>query len=103
MRALLEVVVIGAGRRGWRQAGFSAPPAWNTWSSNDDWSRVKIDVLDERGRPRHRAGIADRDGVYFLGMPWLAKRKSGILYGVSEDAARIVRHITRHRPRHERR
>lgn len=61
-----------------------------------DWSWVRVDVFDEHGRPRHRAGISECRGLYFLGMPWLAKRKSGILYGVSEDAARIVQHIERH-------
>jgi len=58
-----------------------------------DWSWVKLDVFDERGHPQHRAGLSTSHGLYFLGMPWLAKRKSGILYGVSEDAARIVQHV----------
>lgn len=61
-----------------------------------DWSWVKVDVFDERGRPRHRAGITESHGLYFIGLPWLAKRKSGILYGVSEDAVRTVEHIERH-------
>jgi putative flavoprotein involved in K+ transport len=60
-----------------------------------DWSWVKVDVFDENGRPRHRAGITDSSGLYFVGFPWLAKRKSGILYGIAEDAARIVEHIER--------
>ncbi|UCF98160.1 MAG: NAD(P)-binding domain-containing protein [Spirochaetaceae bacterium] len=61
-----------------------------------DWSWVKVDVFDERGRPRQRAGITESPGLYFVGLPWLAKRKSGILYGVSEDAVRIVEHIESH-------
>ena len=61
-----------------------------------DWSWVHVDVFDDQGRPRHRAGITDSPGLYFLGFPWLAKRKSGILYGVSEDAERIVHHLDRH-------
>lgn len=58
-----------------------------------DWSWVQVDVLDEHGRPRHRAGVTESPGLYFMGLPWLSKRKSGILYGVPEDAARIVQHI----------
>jgi putative flavoprotein involved in K+ transport len=61
-----------------------------------DWSWVKVEVFDERGRPRHRQGITDSPGLYFLGFPWLSARKSGILYGVAEDAARVVSHIERH-------
>jgi putative flavoprotein involved in K+ transport len=61
---------------------------------NADWSWVKIDVFDKRGQPRHRFGISDSQGLYFIGFPWLSKRKSGLLYGISEDATRIVQHIT---------
>jgi putative flavoprotein involved in K+ transport len=61
-----------------------------------DWSWVRVDVFDERGRPRHRRGITDSPGLYFVGLPWLSKRKSGILYGVSEDAERVVAHLEGH-------
>jgi len=58
-----------------------------------DWSWIRIDMFDERGNPRHHEGIAESRGLYFIGFPWLSKRKSGILYGVTEDAARIAGHI----------
>jgi putative flavoprotein involved in K+ transport len=61
-----------------------------------DWSWVELDAFDPRGRPRHSNGITELPGLYFLGMPWLSARKSGILFGVSEDAARIVQHIRTH-------
>jgi putative flavoprotein involved in K+ transport len=61
-----------------------------------DWSWVELDAFDPRGRPRHSYGITELPGLYFLGMPWLSARKSGILFGVSEDAARIVQHIRTH-------
>jgi len=61
-----------------------------------DWSWVKVDVFDEQGRPRHQAGVTDSPGLYFIGMPWLAKRKSGLLFGISEDAERICRHLHQH-------
>jgi putative flavoprotein involved in K+ transport len=74
-----------------RKAGVSTI-IWCT-GFDGDWSWVKADVFDEHGRPKHRAGITDSPGLYFLGMPWLSKRKSGILYGIGEDASRIVDHI----------
>ncbi len=32
-------------------------------------------------------------GLYFIGFPWLRKRKSGLICGVEEDAAYIVQRI----------
>jgi putative flavoprotein involved in K+ transport len=55
-----------------------------------DYSWIGLDVLDEHGRPRHDSGVAAGPGLYFVGLPWLTKRKSGILYGIAEDAARIA-------------
>jgi putative flavoprotein involved in K+ transport len=78
-----------------REAGITSI-VWCT-GFDADWSWVKVDVFDEWGRPRHLGGVSESPGLYFLGFPWLSKRKSGILYGVGEDAARIVRHIQRNR------
>jgi putative flavoprotein involved in K+ transport len=61
-----------------------------------DWSWVKIDAFDEDGRPRHQDGITQWPGLYFAGLNWLSKRKSGILYGAPEDAERVVEHIGRY-------
>jgi putative flavoprotein involved in K+ transport len=40
-------------------------------------------------------------GLYFMGLPWLSKRKSGLIYGVGEDAeyiaGAVVRYLTRGR------
>lgn len=36
------------------------------------------------------AGQASLGISYFLGFPWLHTRKSGILYGVEEDAAYLA-------------
>ncbi|MFQ5959755.1 MAG: NAD(P)-binding domain-containing protein [Candidatus Methylomirabilales bacterium] len=77
-----------------RNAGVSSV-IWCT-GYDADWSWVKVDVFDEQGRPRHRAGSSESPGLYFIGFPWLSKRKSGILYGVAEDATRIVQHMDRH-------
>jgi len=43
--------------------------------------------------PAHVNGIAEIDGLYFIGLPWLRKRKSGLINGISEDAEFIARQI----------
>lgn len=58
-----------------------------------DFSWIHHDVLGERGLPIHDAGVSAVKGLYFVGFPWLSKRKSGILLGVCEDAGRIVDEI----------
>jgi putative flavoprotein involved in K+ transport len=74
-----------------RQAGVSSV-IWCT-GFDADWDWVKVDVFDDAGHMRHRDGIASSPGLYCIGFPWLSKRKSGILWGIPEDAARIVEHI----------
>ena len=77
-----------------RSAGISSV-VWCT-GFDADWSCVQVDMFDQAGRPRHNNGVTEFPGLYILGMPWLSARKSGILLGVSEDAARIVEHILAH-------
>jgi putative flavoprotein involved in K+ transport len=58
-----------------------------------DFSWLRLPVLDERGQPLHERGVAPVPGLHFVGLPWLYKRKSGIICGVAEDAAHIARLI----------
>ena len=58
-----------------------------------DFSFVKLPVTDEDGYPIQTRGVTDYEGLYFLGMPWLHSRKSGILFGVGDDAAYLAAHI----------
>lgn len=58
-----------------------------------NFGMVKLPVLDEFGFPLTRRGKTQFPGLYFLGMPWLYNRKSGILLGVGEDAAYIANEI----------
>ena len=58
-----------------------------------DFSFVKLPVVDSDGYPIQKRGVTDYDGLYFLGMPWLHSRRSGILFGVGDDAAYIAQHI----------
>jgi putative flavoprotein involved in K+ transport len=58
-----------------------------------DFSLVRLPVLDAGGFPIQKRGITDYPGLYFVGLPWLYKVKSGLLLGVGEDAAHIVASI----------
>ncbi|HEY6407003.1 MAG TPA: hypothetical protein VIY29_06015, partial [Ktedonobacteraceae bacterium] len=55
-----------------------------------DFGWVQIPVFDEVGYPVHQRGVTAFPGLYFLGLHWLYKMKSAILYGVKEDAAFIA-------------
>ena len=58
-----------------------------------DFGLVKLPVLDRDGYPIQNRGVTAYEGLYFLGMPWLHKRKSGILFGVGDDAAYLAERI----------
>src|SRR5579862_7974747 len=58
-----------------------------------DFSYLKLPVLNEDKMPRHRHGISEVKGLYFIGLSWLRKRKSPIILGISEDAEFIVDQI----------
>jgi putative flavoprotein involved in K+ transport len=65
-----------------------------------DFSLVKLPVVDADGYPIQNRGVSRYAGLYFLGMPWLHSRKSGILFGVGDDAAYLAAHISARRTDH---
>jgi len=58
-----------------------------------DYSCVHLPVVDSFGYPIQQRGVTRFPGLYFLGMNWLHSRKSGILFGVGEDAAHVAADI----------
>ena len=52
-----------------------------------DFGWVHVPVFDAAGSPLHQRGITSSPGLYFLGLPWLYKEKSALLFGIGEDAA----------------
>jgi len=63
---------------------------WATGYSFDfGWIELP-EVFESAGAPIHSRGISGMPGLYFLGLPWLHKRKSSFLIGVGEDAAHIT-------------
>jgi putative flavoprotein involved in K+ transport len=47
---------------------------------------VQLPLLDPYGYPITDRGVTNYPGLYFLGMPWMNKFKSGFLMGVGESA-----------------
>lgn len=65
---------------------------WATGFAVDyDW--LKVDALDENGKPKHQRGVSTESGVYFLGLPWLSRRGSPFIWGVWHDAKYLADHI----------
>lgn len=55
-----------------------------------DFSWIRIDAFDAKGRPRHHDGVADVEGLYFVGLPWLSCRGSAFIWGAWRDAQRLA-------------
>lgn len=55
-----------------------------------DFGWMHLPVFDQTGYPVHQRGVTAYPGLYFLGLHWLYKTKSALLYGVGEDAAFIA-------------
>jgi putative flavoprotein involved in K+ transport len=60
-----------------------------------DW--VKFPVFDDIGFPVQVDGRTSVPGLYFVGVHWMRKNKSAILYGVGEDAEVVAGHILENR------
>jgi putative flavoprotein involved in K+ transport len=77
------------------QAGITSI-IWATGYSVD-YSWLKLDVFDEKGKPRHQRGVTAERGIYFLGLPWLSRRGSTFIWGVWHDAKYLADHIATQR------
>jgi putative flavoprotein involved in K+ transport len=55
-----------------------------------DFGYLPPDVLDDGGVPVHEAGVTPLPGLFLIGLPWLTRRASGIVYGIGRDAGMIA-------------
>jgi putative flavoprotein involved in K+ transport len=55
-----------------------------------DFSLVRLPIADSDGYPEQILGKTKYAGLYFVGLSWLHKQKSGLLLGVGEDAEHIA-------------
>jgi putative flavoprotein involved in K+ transport len=58
-----------------------------------DFSMIRLPILDEDGYPIQTRGVTAYPGLFFVGLPWLHDGKSGLIYGVGNDAAYIADQI----------
>jgi putative flavoprotein involved in K+ transport len=58
-----------------------------------DHSWIDLPVFDSAGRARHRRGVTDVPGLYFLGLSWQHTRGSALLGWVKDDAEFIAKQI----------
>jgi putative flavoprotein involved in K+ transport len=82
-REVAEVDELDLGR-----AGVGTVLWANGW--RPDYSWIELPIFDEHGWPRQTRGCAEVEGLYFVGLHWLYKRKSTLLVGVAEDAAHVA-------------
>lgn len=58
-----------------------------------DFRWLDASVFNGAGSPKHRRGLTNEDGVYFIGLPWLNTWGSGRFGAVGRDAEHIVQAI----------
>ena len=58
-----------------------------------DYAWIKADVFEGFGYPVTARGETAVPGLYFLGLNYLHTRKSGIIYGVGEDARYVAERV----------
>jgi putative flavoprotein involved in K+ transport len=78
-----------------KAAGITAI-IWATGYSQD-FSWIKLDTFDEKGRPVHERGVSNVPGLYFIGLPWLSRRASSFIWGCWHDADYLAGHIAARR------
>jgi putative flavoprotein involved in K+ transport len=55
-----------------------------------DFSMIRLPVTDGDGFPIQTRGVTAFPGLFFIGLPWLHTAKSGLIYGLREDASYIA-------------
>lgn len=71
-----------------RQAGISTV-IWAT-GYRADFGWIDLAIFDEMGFPRHRRGVTDVQGLYFLGLLWQHTQASATLIGPRMDAPYLL-------------
>jgi putative flavoprotein involved in K+ transport len=67
-----------------------------------DYTWIDLPVFDEDGLLRHRRGVTDVPGLYFLGLTWQHTRGSALIGWVEDDAEFIAQRIAEYQQSKER-
>ena len=68
------------------------PVVWAT-GYRSDYSWIELPIFDADGRLRHRRGVTDAPGLYFLGLTWQHTRGSALIGWMRDDAEFIAERI----------
>lgn len=66
---------------------------WATGWRRDLSSWIECSIFDKDDKPRHKFGVSDQPGLYFLGQRWQHSLSSAILLGVARDAKYLAEKI----------
>jgi putative flavoprotein involved in K+ transport len=72
-----------------------ASVVWATGLSGD-FSYLPGSIVDEGGKPIQVNGATPLPGIFCLGLPWMARRRSGLISGVDGDGAVVVERLAGH-------
>jgi putative flavoprotein involved in K+ transport len=61
-----------------------------------DFSFLDRGLVDAGGQPRHQDTAGPTPGVWYVGLKWLVRRSSGILFGFPRDAAEVAGAVAAH-------
>jgi putative flavoprotein involved in K+ transport len=61
-----------------------------------DFSWLEAALVGPGGLPRHSEGVAPAPGLWYLGLRWMRRRGSSILYGFPGDAAWVAGEVGTH-------
>jgi putative flavoprotein involved in K+ transport len=88
-------IVDAEGRRPRFQDGSDLEVDAVVWATGyrPDYSWIDLPILGDDGRPRHRRGVTDVGGLYFLGLTWQHTRGSALIGFIKDDAEFIAEKI----------
>jgi len=97
--ALKPRLVDADGRRARFEDGSELEVDAVVWATgyHPDYSWITLPISEENGRPRHRRGVTDIPGLYFLGLTWQHTRGSALIGFVEHDAEFIAERIAEYR------
>ena len=61
-----------------------------------DFSWLIPELLDTSGRPRRDGATGPLPGLWYVGLRWLTRRRSGLLFGFPDDAETIAEAVKAH-------
>jgi putative flavoprotein involved in K+ transport len=61
-----------------------------------DFSFLGPDLVDADGQPRREDAASTAPGIWYLGLRWLVRRRSGLLFGFPDDAATVADAVRAH-------